>query len=187
MLDKKIEYFISVVQEGSFSAAARKLYLSQANLSKQISQFEAELGVSLFDRAGYKPVLTDVGNFFYKECLKIRKHTNQVLEKVGEYQQKTISIGFTGAFENRQILEAINKFRRNNDNITISINKFNFNGCVNALMTGAIDVSFGLESTFKRYKEIKYDILHDYDICLICAHDHPFAKMKKVSIDQIKN
>lgn len=81
-------------------------------------------------------------------------------------------------------MEAINKFRENNDNITISLNRFDFEGCVNALMTGAIDVSFGLESTFIRYSEIKDDILHDYDICLICAHSHPFAKMKKVSIGE---
>lgn len=186
MLDKKIEYFILVVQEGSFSAAARKLYLSQSNLSKQILQLETNLGVSLFDRTGYKPVLTDAGSFYYLECLKMQRLVSEVLEKVEEYQAKPINIGFTGAFENREILEAINKFRENVDDSIISLNRFNFEGCVNALLSGVIDVSFGLESTFKRYKEIKYDILHAYDICLICAHNHPFAKLKNVSASQLK-
>lgn len=45
MLDKKIEYFIAVVQEGSFSGAARKFFLSQPNLSRQVSLLEDELGV----------------------------------------------------------------------------------------------------------------------------------------------
>lgn len=64
MLDKKIEYFIIAAEEGLFSAAARKLYLSQANLSKQITQLEIEMGVTLFDRDGYRPILTDAGEYF---------------------------------------------------------------------------------------------------------------------------
>ena len=83
MLDKKIEYFITVVQEGSFSAASRKLFLSQANLSKQVSLLETELGVKLFDREGYRPVLTGIGEIFYREAVKIREQClwlqNQIL------------------------------------------------------------------------------------------------------------
>ena len=35
MLDKKVYYFITVVEEKSFSKAAQKMYLSQPNLSRQ--------------------------------------------------------------------------------------------------------------------------------------------------------
>ena len=187
MLDRRIDYFITVAQEGSFSAASRKFFLSQANLSKQISNFEEEIGVCLFDRSGYKPVLTDVGTFFYEECLKMNERANEILNEVAKYQQKNITIGFTGAFENRQILDAIIKFRKENEGIQISINKYSFNESVLALQSGTIDISFGLESTFERYKEIKYDILHPYDICLICAHDHPFSKLDSITIDDLKH
>ena len=52
---------MTAVEEGSFSAAARKLYLSQSALPQQISIMENELGVKLFDRKGYRPALTEAG------------------------------------------------------------------------------------------------------------------------------
>ena len=58
MLEQRVMYFITVIEEGSFSAAARKLYLSQPALSKQISVLEKELNIQLLDRSGYRPVLT---------------------------------------------------------------------------------------------------------------------------------
>lgn len=186
MLDKKIEYFMVVVQEGSFSAASRKLYLSQANLSRQIAQLESDLGVKLFDRDGYRPELTEAGSQFYSECRKLKDETVRILEKLREPQKKSIHVGFTGAFENREILDAIKSFQMLHEEIELSLSRRDFDGCVNGLLTEQLDISFGLESTFRRYKEIQYDILHGYDICLICAHNHPFAKMNSVGIDQIK-
>lgn len=55
MLDRKIEYFIEVVEKGSFSSAARSFLLSQSAVSQQIALLENELNIQLFDRTGYKP------------------------------------------------------------------------------------------------------------------------------------
>jgi DNA-binding transcriptional LysR family regulator len=46
---------------GSLSAAARKLGLTQPTLSRQVADFEAALGVTLFERVGKKLVLTESG------------------------------------------------------------------------------------------------------------------------------
>ena len=43
MLERKIQYFIDVVQEGSFSSAAKKYLLSQSAISQQITQLEMKL------------------------------------------------------------------------------------------------------------------------------------------------
>lgn len=61
MLDKKIILFLKVVETGSFSAAARELYMSQPALSKQIFKLEQQAGVPLFDRSGYRVALTAAG------------------------------------------------------------------------------------------------------------------------------
>lgn len=50
MTTKTLEYFLVVVKHLNISKAAKELFISQPALSKQISQLEAELGVSLFDR-----------------------------------------------------------------------------------------------------------------------------------------
>ena len=50
MNPKQLHCFITAAQEGSFSKAAKKLYLSQQALSKTIDKLEEELDVPLFIR-----------------------------------------------------------------------------------------------------------------------------------------
>ena len=45
MLDRKIEYFIEVVEKGSFSSAVRLFLLSQATIFQQITLLENELNI----------------------------------------------------------------------------------------------------------------------------------------------
>ncbi|EUJ63948.1 transcriptional regulator, LysR family protein [Listeria fleischmannii FSL S10-1203] len=59
-----LRYFIAVVQEGSISAAAKFLHLSQPTLSRQLRELEEELGVVLFDRGNRYITLTEKGAFF---------------------------------------------------------------------------------------------------------------------------
>ena len=47
---KSLKYFITVVEEGTISAAAKKLYMSQPPLSNQMYKLEEELGCRLFER-----------------------------------------------------------------------------------------------------------------------------------------
>lgn len=53
--------FWATVEEGSLSAAARKLGLTQPTLSRQVAALERSLGVTLFERLGKSLVLTDSG------------------------------------------------------------------------------------------------------------------------------
>ena len=46
MLKKSFYFFMSVVETGSFSQAAKKHYLSQAAISQQISKLEEEVGIA---------------------------------------------------------------------------------------------------------------------------------------------
>jgi DNA-binding transcriptional LysR family regulator len=57
----QLRAFIAAVDEGSFSAGARKLRRSQSAVSELISNFEAQIGVVLFDRSERYPTLTSAG------------------------------------------------------------------------------------------------------------------------------
>ena len=62
---KQLQYFIAVVREGSFSAAAKSLGISQPPLSSQIKLLEEELAVELLER-GCRPVRpTQAGELLY--------------------------------------------------------------------------------------------------------------------------
>lgn len=187
MLEQKVLYFITVVEEKSFLAASKKLYLSQPNLSKQVMLLEKELGVKLFDRSGYRPILTTAGEIYYKECKKIQKQINDLYHQLQQLETYEIEIGFTGLYQNRKIINAINEFKKENPKVKISFNKFNFDETVNSLLDQKVHISFGIDSSFKYYNQIKYHVLYDYDICVICSYNHPFANHTELDIKQLIN
>jgi DNA-binding transcriptional LysR family regulator len=57
----QLRAFIAAVDEGSFSAAGRKLRRAQSAVSELISNLEGQIGVPLFDRSERYPKLTDAG------------------------------------------------------------------------------------------------------------------------------
>ena len=57
----QLRAFIASADEGSFSAAARKLHRAQSVVSELVSNLEGQIGVTLFDRSGRYPVLTPQG------------------------------------------------------------------------------------------------------------------------------
>ena len=47
---QQLRYAVEVAKTGSITAAAKNLYMGQPNLSKNIRELEAELGITLFER-----------------------------------------------------------------------------------------------------------------------------------------
>jgi DNA-binding transcriptional LysR family regulator len=57
----QLRTFVAAVDEGSFSAAGRKLLRAQSVVSQTLANLEAQLGIKLFDRSARYPQLTDEG------------------------------------------------------------------------------------------------------------------------------
>jgi DNA-binding transcriptional LysR family regulator len=64
----QLRTFIAVVDEGSFSAAGRRLRSAQSVVSQTMAALEAQLGMTLFDRRGRLPVLTEQGRALIAEA-----------------------------------------------------------------------------------------------------------------------
>ncbi|MCP4330420.1 MAG: LysR family transcriptional regulator [Alphaproteobacteria bacterium] len=63
--------FVRVVEDGSFSAAARFLGITPSSVSRQVSQLESELGTRLFHRTTRKQSLTEAGNMYFQHARRI--------------------------------------------------------------------------------------------------------------------
>ena len=61
-MDRRVETFLQVAKNGSFSETARKLFISQPAVTQQIASLGDELGVRLFERDGNRMVLTTPGH-----------------------------------------------------------------------------------------------------------------------------
>lgn len=66
-----MQLFVRVVEEGSFSAAARHLGVTPSSVSRQVSQLEAELGARLFHRTTRKQSLTEAGEIYFQHARRI--------------------------------------------------------------------------------------------------------------------
>ncbi|MBX3246225.1 MAG: LysR family transcriptional regulator [Myxococcales bacterium] len=72
--------FLAVVDEGSFSAAGRRLGRVQSAISYTIGQLEDALGTSLFDRATRTPTLTDAGRRLAAEARLVLTQARELTE-----------------------------------------------------------------------------------------------------------
>lgn len=62
---KRLYYFITIVNNKSYSKAAEKLHISQPSLSNAVKKLEHEVGAPLLERSTRKFVLTDAGELLY--------------------------------------------------------------------------------------------------------------------------
>lgn len=65
------ELFAAIVEAGSLSAAARRLKLSPAMVSKRLARLEERLGARLIQRTTRRLALTDVGQIFHEQVIAI--------------------------------------------------------------------------------------------------------------------
>ena len=85
---KQLSYFVAIAEEGSITAAARRLYLSQPPLSTQMKLLEQELGCQLFERGRNAIRLTEQGAILYRHAVTLleisRAAKDEVLASTGE-------------------------------------------------------------------------------------------------------
>jgi DNA-binding transcriptional LysR family regulator len=73
--------FVAVAELGTVSKAAQHLRIAQPALSRQISAFEGELGVQLFDRLGSRLVLTGEGEQLLRDCRVLLNYATALGER----------------------------------------------------------------------------------------------------------
>lgn len=78
--------FAEVVATGSFTAAARRLGLSKASVSREVARLERRLGAQLLRRTTRSMSLTEIGEAFYAGCQRVVEEAEQAERSVGELQ-----------------------------------------------------------------------------------------------------
>ena len=116
--------FHATATNGSLSAAARRLGLTQPTLSRQVLALEAELGVALFERFGRKLVLTQIGADLLEHIRVMGDAADAVaLAASGRVQEigGRVSISATDTFSAYVLPEIIARIRSTAPQITIMI------------------------------------------------------------------
>ena len=93
---KQLLYYVAIVEEGTMSAAAKKLYVGQPLLSYQLKALEDEFGVQLIERGPRRIRLTDAGAAFYQRArhmLGLSELTEQTMADFQRGLTGTLSLG----------------------------------------------------------------------------------------------
>jgi len=78
--------FVKVVEQGSFTAAARLLGQPKTTVSRKVQELELRLGARLLHRTTRRLGLTEAGTVYYEHCQRIARELEQAESAVGQLQ-----------------------------------------------------------------------------------------------------
>ncbi|HYQ47215.1 MAG TPA: LysR family transcriptional regulator [Polyangiaceae bacterium] len=76
-------FFVCAVEEGSLSAAARKLGVTPSAVSKRVGTLESAFGLPLLQRTTRRIALTDAGMQLYERCVRILRDVRETEDMIG--------------------------------------------------------------------------------------------------------
>jgi len=97
---RQLRYFVAVAEELSFSAAARRLHISQPPLSMQVKAMEEELGAPLLKRNNRHMELTEAGALLLEEARRALAHLDRagdVVRQAVRGEAGEIKVAFTAS------------------------------------------------------------------------------------------
>lgn len=188
---KQFQYFIKIVEEGSFTAASEKLFIAQSALSRQMKLLEEEIGFQLFDRTDKRVKLTAAGEVFYKKIKDNLLYLNEIIDlakSVSEGKNRQIKIAHSSSIvmdhKKVQILKEVSLTQQ----LSFEINTLSSEQQILALMNGEIDIGFIRPPV--RHTLDEMSILKLYEEPLMVAvhtEDAKFAKAEKVYLKDLKD
>lgn len=179
---KQFQYFIKIVEEGSFTAASEKLFIAQSALSRQIKLLEEEINFQLFDRTDKKVKLTAAGEVFYKKIKDNMLYLNEIIDlskSISEGKNRQIKIAHSSSIvmDHRkvQILKEISLAKQ----INFEVNTLSSEQQILALMSGEIDIGLIRPPVWHSLEEITILKLYEQPLFVAVYIDHLKFKQKQ--------
>lgn len=124
MDERRLRYFLAVVEEGSVTRAARRLRVAQPSLSQALRAFESELGVPLFHRVGRGLRLSSAGEALVGPARQIQRAIDEarhVITGVLELQTGTLEIAALATLAVDPMAELIGRFRARHPGVEVRV------------------------------------------------------------------
>lgn len=185
---RKLNSFVKVAQLGSFSHAAEALYLTQAAVSQQVQELEAQLGTSLFHRKPNSISLTEAGEILLQYALQILALAEQAEVAVGDVakMQEELFIGATrpAAFYLAQTW--VSTFHKQYPQMkTVLQTTSNADLLFKKILSGELDVAFVEGKMTFHSPKIQMAELQNAKLCVVFGANHPWRERKSVSIYEV--
>lgn len=184
---KSLRYFLAIADEGSISAAAESLNLSQPNISRQMTLLEKELGAKLFERGSRRIVLTEEGMLLRRRAVEILQLADTAVTEIGSAGKDvigTVRIGCGETDAMRVVARAIRRFSETHPMVRFELHSGNAEDVSDLLERGLVDFGLLIEPTDKtRYDYLSFPT--DIRWGALVRRDDPLARLHGVSPSDI--
>jgi DNA-binding transcriptional LysR family regulator len=183
---RHLRYFVAVAEELNFSAAARRLYVSQQALSRVIQQFERELGVRLFERTTRSVRLTRAGEAMLESAKQSISAAEQAVETARRAESGEgggllrVDISSSGLETGAHILR---RLRRDHPDIRVHQVEEGMPRGFYSLRGGRLDALFGLATYCP--PQIRAEVIRREPVLVGMAADHPLSGLDVVPVARL--
>lgn len=180
---KQLTYFITVVENRSFSKAAQKLHLSQPSLSNAMTKLEQSIGFPLLERSTRSVRLTDSGELFYQRAAEVLNKFHQFEIESAEIRQagnKQLSIGMIESTKHwiTQVIRDYNKYQ--------PITHYQLDEILSKedVIHALLNYKNHLVLTNQEisHEELKVQTLYSEKYCIVANIDHQLFKKPSISL-----
>lgn len=186
----QVKYFITAARVLNFTEAAKKLYISQPALSKQITAIENELNMMLFIRDKKSVRLTPAGMVLLKELPKWEDQYCEIIRKAkiaNEGNAGALSIGMLeGQMLGQEFTTYLANFSEKYPNISVRLIRDSFSGLRKKLEDKEMDLAFSLDFDVSGTVGIEYREIMCCPACAAVSKNHPLACKEITSWSDLK-
>jgi LysR family transcriptional regulator, carnitine catabolism transcriptional activator len=124
MDERRLRYFLAVVDDGGVTRAARGLHVAQPSLSQALRALERELGAELFHRVGRGLRLTAAGEALVgpaRQTLRMMDTARAAVDEVAELVAGTLQIAALATLAVDPLSALIGRFRREHPGVVVRV------------------------------------------------------------------
>jgi len=186
---KQLRAFCFAAQAGSISKAAERLFLSQPSVSLQIQALERELGITLFERRGPRIRLTPDGETLYELAQPLVEGVDALPTRFAAHSQRLQSGRLDIAAGESTTLyllpDLIRQFMDQHPAVHVKLHNLQGKELCQAIRQDEVDFAVG--SMLDLPDDINYRAVYSYALSLITPPEHPLAKKKTITLQDLAN
>lgn len=176
----QLRAFVAVIEEGSFSAAARKLRRVQSAVSTQMANLEERLGVALFDRRTKIPKLTEAGGSVLAAARRVLGEVD-ALERLASSMvgglEPAVSLCVDALFPVEPLVASCAEFAREFPSVVLRLDTQVLSAVSARVLSGAATI--GVVSPLGIAPGLERKALATVRMLPVVAPSHPLASEKK--------
>jgi DNA-binding transcriptional LysR family regulator len=179
---RQLEHFLAVVEEGSFTRAAARLFMVQSSLSASLLALERGLGTELFTRGRRGAELTDAGRAFLepaKAALAEADRGRDAVAQVKGLVRGSVRIAAVTMPRTVDVGETIRRFQDEHPGVDVQVIPVAARDMINLVAEGQVDFAI-TPRIHGTGASLRFEPLTSTPLVLVCPADHRLAGARDV-------